>query len=56
MAVLILLSKMERVEDARKYALGSANIIHSVSVLYIYYIVKRRGWRMLENMHWALII
>ena len=48
---------MERVEDARKYdALGSANIIHSVSVLYIYYIVKRRGWRMLENTHWALII
>ena len=34
---------MERVEDARKYALGSANIIHRVSVLYIYYIVKGEG-------------
>ena len=54
----ILVRKKERVEDARKYALGSDNIIHGVSVLYIYIycIVKRRGRRMLQNMHWPLAI
>ena len=33
----------ERDEDATEYALGFGNIIYSVSVLYIYYMVKRRG-------------
>ena len=34
-------AKKEREEDATEYALGSGNIIHNVSVQYIYYIVKR---------------
>ena len=50
-AVYISHSKKERVEDVRKYALGSDYIIHNVSVQYIYYIVKRRGRRMLQNIH-----
>ena len=52
----VLHAKKEREEDATEYALASGNIIHSECAVYIYHIVKRRGWRMLGNMHWALII
>ena len=39
----VLYTKKEWEEDATEYTLGSANIIHNVSVLYIYYIVKGEG-------------